>query len=79
MKRPIHILHNLMMMIILFKTSLSQLNQKKIDEHILIDKLLNDYEPAARPVVNAGQSVSVKFSISLIQIYDMVFEQFNKT
>ena len=68
------ILYNLIIIIILIKRSHLQINLKKIDEYNLINQLLNDYEPAARPVVNAGKSVSVKFSISLIQIYDMVFK-----
>jgi len=42
------------------------------DEQILISKLLNYYDPAARPVYNAGHQVIVNFSFALIQLCDLV-------
>lgn len=48
-------------------------NRKLPDEQILINNILHDYDPAARPVFNSSKSVVVKFNIALIQIIDMVF------
>ena len=42
------------------------------DEQKLIQELLTHYDSAARPVFNASESVKIKFSLSLIQISDMV-------
>jgi len=42
------------------------------DEQRLIRRLLNDYDPASRPVFNASQTVVVKFGITLAQIADVV-------
>ena len=42
------------------------------DEQRLIRHLLNDYDPASRPVFNASQTVVVKFGITLAQIADVV-------
>lgn len=42
------------------------------DEQRLLEKLLADYNPAARPVYNASKVVLVKFGITLAQISDMV-------
>ena len=42
------------------------------DEQRLIVELLDEYDPAARPVYNASKSVVITFSLSLIQISDMV-------
>lgn len=41
------------------------------DEQRLLEKLLADYNPAARPVYNASKVVLVKFGITLAQISDM--------
>ena len=42
------------------------------DEQRLIWRLLNNYDPAARPVYNASHTVTVKFGYTLTQIADMV-------
>ena len=42
------------------------------DEQRLIWRLLNNYDPAARPVFNASHTVTVKFGYTLTQIADMV-------
>lgn len=42
------------------------------DEQRLLEKLLADFNPAARPVYNASKVVLVKFGITLAQISDMV-------
>jgi len=42
------------------------------DEQRLIRHLLNDYDTASRPVLNASQTVVVKFGITLAQIVDVV-------
>ena len=42
------------------------------DEQRLIANLLGMYDTAARPVFNASKAVVIKFSLSLIQILDMV-------
>jgi len=42
------------------------------DEQRLLDKLLDGYNPASRPVYNASHQVVVKFGITLAQIQDMV-------
>lgn len=42
------------------------------DEQKLIFELLNNYDSAVRPVYNASRSVGITFSLSLIQISDMV-------
>jgi hypothetical protein len=42
------------------------------DEQRLLETLLSDYNPAARPVYNASHIVLVKFGITLAQISDMV-------
>ncbi|BFY98789.1 hypothetical protein BsWGS_01830 [Bradybaena similaris] len=43
----------------------------KTDETRLIEKILHNYNNAARPVYNASQTVTVKFGITLTQISDM--------
>ena len=48
------------------------------DEQFLISRLLNDYDPASRPVFNASHTVEVKFGIAFIQICDMVKTYFSK-
>lgn len=59
-------------------TNMLQLNKdhKKMeswpDEQRLLANLLHQYEPAARPVYNASSVVTVKFGLTLIQIFDMV-------
>lgn len=47
-------------------------NTELPDEQKLIQELLTHYDSAARPVFNASESVKIKFSLSLIQISDMV-------
>ena len=42
------------------------------DEQRLLYKLLYNYDTASRPVYNASHRVTVKFGITLIQIFDMV-------
>lgn len=42
------------------------------DEQKLIFELLNNYDSAVRPVFNASKPVGISFSLSLIQISDMV-------
>lgn len=42
------------------------------DEQKIIYQLLREYDTAARPVFNATQPISIKFSLSFIQISDMV-------
>jgi hypothetical protein len=44
------------------------------DEQKLIYLLLNNYDSAVRPVFNASKSVLITFSLSLIQISDMVIK-----
>ncbi|NP_001297421.1 neuronal acetylcholine receptor subunit alpha-10-like precursor [Aplysia californica] len=43
----------------------------RTDETRLIDAIMTDYNPAARPVYNASHTVIVKFGITLTQISDM--------
>ena len=47
------------------------LDQELPDEQRLLEFLLDNYDPAARPVFNASESVEVKFGFSLVQLYDM--------
>lgn len=42
------------------------------DEQRLLEKVLTNYNSAARPVYNASKVVLVKFGITLAQISDMV-------
>ena len=42
------------------------------DEQRLMAQLLRNYDPSARPVYNASNTVSVAFGISLTQLSDMV-------
>ena len=42
------------------------------DEQKLMATLLENYEPASRPVFNASRVVLVKFGMTLIQVSDMV-------
>ncbi|KAI8777133.1 acetylcholine receptor subunit alpha-L1, partial [Biomphalaria glabrata] len=44
----------------------------KTDETRLIEAMMMNYNPAARPVYNASHTVVVKFGITLTQISDMV-------
>ena len=44
------------------------------DEQRLLVKLLRSYDPGIRPVFNISQSVVVNFSLTLVQIMDMVTE-----
>ena len=44
------------------------------DEQRLMAYLLRNYDPSARPVYNASNTVSVAFGISLTQLSDMVRE-----
>jgi hypothetical protein len=44
------------------------------DEQRLMGQLLRNYDPSARPVYNASNTVSVAFGISLTQLSDMVCE-----
>ncbi|XP_070174356.1 acetylcholine receptor subunit alpha-like 2 [Littorina saxatilis] len=43
----------------------------RVDEQRLLDAMMSEYNTAARPVYNASQTVTVKFGLTLIQIYDM--------
>ncbi|CAF1684770.1 unnamed protein product [Adineta ricciae] len=45
------------------------------DEQRLLAQLLRNYDPSARPVYNASDTVSVAFGIALTQLSDMVCEQ----
>jgi hypothetical protein len=42
------------------------------DEQRLMGQLLRNYDPSARPVYNASDTVSVSFGIALTQLSDMV-------
>jgi hypothetical protein len=42
------------------------------DEQRLMAQLLRNYDPSARPVYNASNTVRVAFGISLTQLSDMV-------
>jgi len=42
------------------------------DEQRLLVKLLKSYDPGIRPVFNVSQNVVVNFSLTLVQIMDMV-------
>ena len=42
------------------------------DEQRLLFYLLSQYEPAARPVINASATLTIKFGLTLAQIFDMV-------
>ncbi len=42
------------------------------DEQRLLSQLLRNYDPSARPVYNASDTVSVAFGIALTQLSDMV-------
>jgi hypothetical protein len=42
------------------------------DEQRLMGQLLRNYDPSARPVYNASNTVSVAFGIALTQLSDMV-------
>jgi hypothetical protein len=46
-------------------------DQELPDEQRLLEFLLDNYDPASRPVFNASDSVEVKFGFSLVQLYDM--------
>jgi hypothetical protein len=47
------------------------------DEQRLMAQLLRNYDPSARPVYNASNTVSVAFGISLTQLSDMVCDYNN--
>jgi hypothetical protein len=47
------------------------------DEQRLMAQLLRNYDPSARPVYNASNTVSVAFGISLTQLSDMVCDHYN--
>lgn len=42
------------------------------DEQRLMNKILEDYNPASRPVYNASHEVVIYFGLTLTQIADMV-------
>jgi len=42
------------------------------DEQRLMAQLLRNYDPSARPVYNASNTVSIAFGIALTQLSDMV-------
>ena len=48
------------------------------DEQRLMAHLLRNYDPSARPVYNASNTVSVAFGIALTQLSDMVREQITR-
>lgn len=48
------------------------------DEQRLMAQLLRNYDPSARPVYNASNTVSVAFGIALTQLSDMVSSVFNR-
>ena len=58
--------------IVLQSLNISSSNRHLPDEQILINNLLMNYDPGARPVFNASHPIVIKFSFSLIQICDMV-------
>lgn len=51
-------------------------NFKKVNkftgEQVLISELVETYDTGARPVYNSSHNITVKFSLSLIQIPDLV-------
>jgi len=47
-------------------------DDKMPDEQRLLVKLLRSYDPGIRPVFNVTQNVVVNFSLTLVQIMDMV-------
>jgi len=47
------------------------------DEQRLLMKLLRSYDPGIRPVFNVSQNVVVNFSLTLVQIMDMVSKPFD--
>ena len=48
------------------------------DEQRLMAQLLRNYDPSARPVYNASNTVSVAFGIALTQLSDMVREHISR-
>ena len=48
------------------------------DEQRLMAQLLKNYDPSARPVYNASNTVSVAFGIALTQLSDMVNSSLNR-
>ena len=48
------------------------------DEQRLMAQLLRNYDPSARPVYNASDTVSVAFGIALAQLSDMVGDHQNR-
>lgn len=48
------------------------------DEQRLMAQLLRNYDPSARPVYNASNTVSVAFGIALTQLSDMVCYYYKK-
>lgn len=57
---------------VLLMVDINAIVADKTDETRLIEKILHNYNNAARPVYNASQTVTVKFGITLTQISDMV-------
>jgi len=53
-------------------TSSSSHSDEMPDEQRLLVKLLRSYDPGIRPVFNVTQNVIVNFSLTLVQIMDMV-------
>lgn len=47
-------------------------HKRKSDEQRLFEKLLSNYDTAARPVYDSSQTVLVRFGLTLAQLVDMV-------
>lgn len=45
---------------------------RKTEEQVLMESLFEDYEPAARPVYKASQTVQVQMGYRLMKIDDLV-------
>ena len=53
-------------------SSRSSISDEMPDEQRLLMRLLRSYDPGIRPVFNVSHSVVVNFSLTLVQIMDMV-------
>jgi len=53
-------------------SSSRSLSDEMPDEQRLLVKLLRSYDPGIRPVFNVSQNIVVNFSLTLVQIMDMV-------
>lgn len=62
---------SVMVMYLLMVAQRVALVKKIPDEQKLLQKILKDYDTAARPVFNASHVITVKFGLTLIQLADM--------